>query len=75
MLGNYDGSVAQTNPDGTTILGSIVNDKSVPFVGNVALDYYNNPVGVGKYIPFFMSTDNVNQELFTRGEKAQDSSY
>ena len=60
MLGSYDGSVAQNNPDGTTILGSIVNDKSVPFVGDVTLDYYNNPVGVGKFIPFFVNSSNVN---------------
>ena len=66
-LGSYDGSVAQTDPDGQSLLGSIPNDKSQSMVSSVTIDYYNNPNGTDKYVPFFIPSNNANAEIFNRG--------
>lgn len=60
MLGSYDGKTQQTTPDGQTILGSIVNDKSQNMASGVTLDYYNNQTGQNLYIPFFVPNNDVN---------------
>jgi hypothetical protein len=67
-LGTYDGSTSQTTPNGSTILGSIANDKSTRnFVKNITLNYYNDSVLEDKFVPFFVpAKQRLNNELFTR---------
>lgn len=62
LLGNYEGKVKQTNSDGKTIFGSIINEKSdQSFVAHIALDYYNNNTNVSnRYTPFFIPTQSLN---------------
>jgi hypothetical protein len=60
LLGSYDGTSPQTNSDGSTIFGSILNDKSKQnFVGNVSLNYYNDSTLTDHYVPFFIPSKGL----------------
>lgn len=70
LLGAYDGLAEQSQPDGATLLGSIVNDNSQNITGNVQLDYYNNGTASQRFLPFFIETQgNLNQDIYDRVEK------
>lgn len=67
LLGAYDGLAEQSQPDGATLLGSIVNDNSQNITGNVQLDYYNNGTASQRFLPFFIETQgNLNQDIYDR---------
>lgn len=67
-LGEYEGLNNQTNANGSTILGSIINDASTyNFIESVAVNYYNESTVTNRHVPFFVQTNQpLNNELFNR---------
>lgn len=68
LLGQYDGLAPQTSPSGQTLLGSVPNDPSQNPIFNVQIDYYSDKQQTTRYVPFFIPTNNINSDLFDRGE-------